>query len=146
PHGGESLRDLLAGQILWVGYRQLLVPLGVSVLTLAALWGLRERLSQLVFYLLFAIAVTASVQLIGVYLVFATLIVPALGSRRVALPRSRLLLAYAIGVLGYAAGLVLSSALDLPSGALIVWCLVALAIAAYAATGRDAKPVAARPS
>ncbi|MEO5843245.1 MAG: metal ABC transporter permease, partial [Caldimonas sp.] len=27
PHGGESLRDLLAGQIIWVGYRQLLVQL-----------------------------------------------------------------------------------------------------------------------
>jgi zinc/manganese transport system permease protein len=143
PHGGEYLRDLLAGQILWVGYRQLPVPLAVSVLTLAVLWGLRGRLSQLVFYLVFAIAVTASVQLIGVYLVFATLIVPALGSRRVVPPRTRLLLAYGIGVLGYAAGLVLSSALDLPSGALIVWCLVALAIAAYAATGRRPRLAAA---
>ncbi len=147
PHGGEYLRDLLAGQILWVGYRQLVTPFAVSVLTLAVLWGLRGRLSQIVFYLVFAIAVTASVQLIGVYLVFATLIVPALGSRRVAQPRARLLLAYAIGVSGYAAGLVLSSALDLPSGALIVWCLVALAIAAYAATGRTGPgPAAARPS
>ena len=90
PHGGEYLRDLLAGQILWVGYRQLAVPLAVSVLTLAVLWGWRERLPQLVFYVVFALAVTASVQLIGVYLVFATLIVPALGARRLA-PRARLL-------------------------------------------------------
>ena len=104
PHGGEYLRDLLAGQILWVGYRQLALPLAVSVVTLAVLWGLRGRLSQLVFYLVFAIAVTASVQLIGVYLVFATLIVPALGSRRHS-PRARLVLAYAIGIAGYAAGL-----------------------------------------
>jgi zinc/manganese transport system permease protein len=137
PHGGEYLRDLLAGQILWVGYRQLAVPLAVSVLTLAVLWGWRERLSQLVFYVVFAVAVTASVQLIGVYLVFATLIVPALGARRLA-PRARLIVAYATGVLGYAAGLVLSSALDLPSGALIVWCLAVLAIAAYAMSGRRA--------
>jgi zinc/manganese transport system permease protein len=117
PHGGEYLRDLLAGQILWVGYRQLAVPLAVSVVTLAVLWGMRGRLSQLLFYLVFAIAVTASVQLIGVYLVFATLIVPALGSRRHS-PRARLMLAYAIGIAGYGAGLILSSALDLPSGAL----------------------------
>jgi zinc/manganese transport system permease protein len=143
PHGGEYLRDLLAGQILWVSYRQLLVPLGVSVLTLAVLWGWRERLPQLAFYLVFAIAVTASVQLIGVYLVFATLIVPALGSRRVASPRPRLLLAYAIGVVGYAAGLVLSSALDLPSGALIVWCLVALAATSYALCRPAARAIVA---
>jgi zinc/manganese transport system permease protein len=145
PHGGEYLRDLLAGQILWVGYRQLVVPLAVSIVTLAVLWGWRERLPQVVFYVVFALAVTASVQLIGVYLVFATLIVPALGSRRLA-PRARLIVAYAIGVLGYAAGLVLSSALDLPSGALIVWCLALLAIAAYAATGRRASRAAAAPS
>ena len=145
PHGGEYLRDLLAGQILWVGYRQLLVPLGVSVVTLAVLWSLRGKLSQLVFYVVFAVAVTASVQLIGVYLVFATLIVPALGARLLA-PRARLILAYAIGVLGYAAGLVLSSALDLPSGALIVWCLAILAIAAYAASALKAMPGAATSS
>jgi len=71
------------------------------------------------------------VQLIGVYLVFATLIVPALGSR-LHPPRTRLLIAYGIGIAGYAAGLVLSSALDLPSGALIVWCLAVLAMASYA--------------
>ena len=86
---------------------------------------------------LFALAVTVSVQLVGVYLVFATLIVPALGVRRH--PESRRLrLAYAIGVAGYAIGLLLSSALDLPSGALIVWCLALLAIAAHAAAPRDA--------
>ena len=72
PHGGEHLRDLLAGQILWVGYGQLALPLAVSVLTLGVLWLGRERLSQGVFYVVFAVAVTASVQLIGVYLVFAT--------------------------------------------------------------------------
>jgi len=144
PHGGEYLRDLLAGQILWVSYPQLVVPLAVSVVTLAVLWGLRGRLPQGVFYVVFALAVTASVQLIGVYLVFATLIVPALGSRRHS-PRARLMLAYAIGIAGYGAGLILSSALDLPSGALIVWCLAALAIAAYAA-GANVRRGAAAPS
>ena len=144
PHGGEHLRDLLAGQILWVGYRQLAVPLVVGVVTLAVLWGLRGRLPQVLFYVLFALAVTASVQLIGVYLVFATLIGPALGSRRHP-PRRRLVLAYGIGVAGYGAGLVLSAALDLPSGALIVWCLAALAIAVYAAGGKVRRVAAAPP-
>ncbi len=132
PHGGEHLRDLLAGQILWVSYRQLAIPLVAAVLTLVLLAGFRGRLSQLGFYLLFALAVTVSVQLVGVYLVFATLIVPALGVRRHPEAR-RMPLAYAIGIAGYALGLLLSSALDLPSGALIVWCVTLLAIASHAA-------------
>ena len=135
PHGGEHLRDLLAGQILWVSYRQLVVPLAVSLLTLAALWRCRGSLSQVVFYVVFALAVTVSVQLVGVYLVFATLIIPALGSR-LHRPATRLPVAYAIGVAGYASGLILSAALDLPSGALIVWCLALLAIATFATEKR----------
>jgi len=138
PVGRLHLRDLLAGQILWVSYRQLELPLVaalVTLVTLALLWLYRERLSRLGFYLLFALAVTVSVQLVGVYLVFATLIVPALGVRRHPEAR-RLRLAYEIGIAGYAIGLLLSSALDLPSGALIVWCLALLAIAAHAASPR----------
>ncbi|MFP5406973.1 MAG: metal ABC transporter permease, partial [Gammaproteobacteria bacterium] len=131
PHGGEHLRDLLAGQILWVSYRQLGIPLAAALLTLALLFGLRERLSQRGFYLLFALAVTVSVQLVGVYLVFATLIVPSLGARNYP-PSRRLPLAYAIAVSAYGIGLLLSSALDLPSGALIVWSLAVLAIVAHA--------------
>ena len=73
PHGGEHLRDLLAGQILWVGYPQLVIPLVATVAILALWFGLRSRLSPLGFYLVFALAVTVSVQLVGVYLVFATL-------------------------------------------------------------------------
>ena len=66
---------------------------------------------------------TVSVQLVGLYLVFATLVVPALStyytkSRRY--PK-----AYAVGVLGYAVGLLASLWLDLPSGSMIVCTIVA---------------------
>lgn len=131
PHGGEHLRDLLAGQILWVGYSQLGLPLVATAAILLVLLRARSRLSRLGFYLLFALAVTVSVQLVGVYLVFASLIVPALGVRHYPAKR-RVGLAYMTGLLGYAAGLILSTLYDLPSGALIVWCLAALAILAYA--------------
>lgn len=130
PHGGEHLRDLLAGQILWVGYPQLILPAAGAIVITALLVLLRGRLHRLGFYLIFALAVTASVQLVGVYLVFASLIIPSLATRNHA-ARWRLPLAYAIGAAGYALGLVLSSLFDLPSGALIVWCLAALAIVAY---------------
>jgi zinc/manganese transport system permease protein len=131
PHGGEHLRDLLAGQILWVRYEQLSVPAIVTALIAAAILLLRDRIGRLGFYLLFAIAVTISVQLVGVYLVFASLIVPSLGVRNYA-PRARLWCAWLIGITGYAVGLLLSMLFDLPSGALIVWCLALIAILVHA--------------
>ena len=132
PHGGEHLRDLLAGQILWVRYDQLLVPAIGTALIFLLIFGLKERLGRLAFYLPFALAVTISVQMVGVYLVFASLIIPGLGVRNYA-ERKRLPLAYAVGIGGYASGLVISMIFDLPSGALIVWCLALLAIATFAA-------------
>jgi len=139
PHGGEHLQDLLAGQILWVSYEQLRMPAIGAVLILALLALLRNRLGRLGFYLVFALAVTASVQLVGVYLVFASLIVPSLAVRHYR-EAHKLPCAYLIGVGGYAAGLVLSVLLDLPSGALIVWCLALLAMLVYALGPRPPAP------
>lgn len=132
PHGGEHLRDLLAGQILWVRYDQLIVPAIATVVISLAILRFQSRLGRLGFYLLFALAVTISVQLVGVYLVFASLIVPGLAVRNYA-GSLRLPIAYAVGIAGYASGLALSMVYDLPSGALIVWCLTALAMVVYAA-------------
>jgi zinc/manganese transport system permease protein len=126
PHGGEHLKDLLVGQILWVSNTQLVGMAVLSALVLALWFGLRERLGRMGFYLLFALAVTASVQLVGVYLVFTSLIVPALAVRRLR-PTLRLPVAYALGVLGYALGLALSARFDLPSGAVVVLAMVAIA-------------------
>jgi zinc/manganese transport system permease protein len=131
PHGGEHLQDLLAGQILWVSYAQLALPAVCAAVILALFTLLDGALGRLGFYLLFALAVTVSVQLVGVYLVFASLIVPSLAVRHYA-AGAKLPFAYLIGVGGYAIGLVLSVVLDLPSGALIVWCLALLAVLAYA--------------
>jgi len=78
------------------------------------------------FYVLFGCAVTVSVQLVGLFLVFTTLVVPALAtfySRRL-----RLIKAYTLGALGYAAGLVVSVVTDLPSGARIVCAIVVVGI------------------
>ena len=98
------------------------------------LWfGWRERLGRTGFYVLFALAVTVSVQLVGLYLVFATLIVPPLATR--AMQRGRLAASWALGAAGYAAGLVLSTALDLPSGPVVVWMLVVLGLVWHAWIG-----------
>ena len=128
PHGGEHLKDLLVGQILWVNSTQLLWLAAVSVLLLLALGlGWVRRLGRFGFYGAFALAVTASVQLVGVYLVFSSLIIPALATRALR-GRQRHLAAYSIGALGYALGLALSALFDLPSGAVIVWTLAASAL------------------
>jgi zinc/manganese transport system permease protein len=125
-HGGEHLRDLLVGQILWAQWSRLLW-VGVVYAVILALWlGLGARVGRTGFYVLFAVAVTLSVQLVGLYLVFATLIVPPLATRRMG--RHRLAAAWALGAAGYAGGLLLSTAADLPSGPMIVWVLVSVAV------------------
>jgi zinc/manganese transport system permease protein len=130
PHGSEHLKDLLVGQILWVGTPQLLALAAVTVLLLAAMAaGLTRRLGRFGFYAAFAVAVTASVQLVGVYLVFTSLIVPALATLRWR-GRARLLAAYALGAVGFAFGLALSALFDLPSGPTVVCTLALLAGAA----------------
>ena len=135
PHGGEHLKELLVGQILWVNSTQLWWLAGVSALLLAALgFGWIQRLGRFGFYGAFALAVTASVQLVGVYLVFSSLIIPALATRAYRGPR-RLAIGYAVGGMGYALGLGLSAVLDLPSGAVIVWTLAACALL-FALMGR----------
>ena len=129
PHGGEHLKDLLVGQILWVNTTQLLWLGGLSAVLLAALaLGWVGRLGRFGFYGVFALAVTASVQLVGVYLVFSSLIIPALATRAQRGKR-RIGIAYGLGAAGYALGLALSALFDLPSGAVIVWTLAACALA-----------------
>jgi zinc/manganese transport system permease protein len=125
-HAGEHLKDLLTGQILWVSSLQLLASAALT-LALLALWkwtSLKDH--HLGFYGLFALAVTASVQLVGVYLVFASLIIPALTTHH--LKHRRMGYAFAIGLAGYIAGLLLSAWFDLPSGAAIVWAMAGIGI------------------
>lgn len=137
PHGGEQLRDLLVGQILWVGWGQLAAMAAVSAIVLLAWFARARRPGGAAFYVLFAVSVTASVQLVGVYLVFASLIIPALAVRR---SRRPLAAGYAVGAAGYVVGLAASALGDLPSGPLIVWALAAVAVAYAALHRRDPMP------
>jgi zinc/manganese transport system permease protein len=66
--------------------------------------------------------------------VFATLIVPPLATRR--MRRWRLAASWVIAALGYIAGLLVSTATDLPTGAVIVWTLVVAGLAWYPFTQR----------
>lgn len=129
-HGSESLRDLLVGQILWAQPSRLLWAAAVYAMVLVVWFGARERIGRLGFYALFAVAVTVSVQLVGLYLVFATLIVPPLATRH--MQRHRLAAAWALGAAGYVLGLLISTAADVPSGPVIVWTLCGVGLAVFA--------------
>ncbi|HSQ70156.1 MAG TPA: metal ABC transporter permease [Steroidobacteraceae bacterium] len=134
PHGGEQLKDLLAGQILWVSDEQLLHTAILTGLFLLVWFRWRHLCSGIGFYIVFAVMVTLSVQLVGVYLVFTTLIVPAVATYRHA-ARHQLGLGYALAFASYLIGLVASLVTDLPASALIVWCMATLAVMLHL-TGR----------
>ena len=127
PQGGEELQTLLTGQILWVEWPHLIAP-AISGILVFALWKIKPQiLSGKTFYYVFALAITISVQVVGVYLVFASLIIPALAALN-APQKHSLWIALLVGLLGYVLGLLASSVFDLPSGAMIVWMLVIVAV------------------
>ena len=133
PHGGENLKDLLSGQILWVSNAQL-IRTAILTAVFAVVWFLwRERIGRVGFYLLFALVVTASVQLVGVYLVFTSLIVPAVATYRTT-GRRQLAIGYALGIASYVAGLAVSVVTDLPSSSVIVWTMAVLGLVVHLCT------------
>lgn len=129
PHGSEHLKELLVGQILWQTWASLLPIAALYAVALLLWYALRARLGALIFYVAFAVVVTASVQIVGIYLVFASLIIPALattGIRR----GNRLIVGYVIGAVSYFIGIAASVLLDLPTGAVIVWSMAVVALLA----------------
>jgi zinc/manganese transport system permease protein len=140
PHGGEDLKELLAGQILWVSPGQL-IRTGVLTAIFVLVWfRWRERISRIGFYVLFALVVTASVQLVGVYLVFTSLIVPAVATYRLG-ARRQLTIGYALAFASYAIGLAASVLTDLPSSPVIVWAMGLLGLVVHLAI-RNGVPAA----
>lgn len=127
PSGAEVLKKLLIGQILWVTPLQLLGVALVYAMVLA-LWFYRDlQRERVLFYVAFAVVITLSVQIVGVLLVFASLIVPALAARG-APERLRPMIAFNIGAVGYVAGILASAVFNTPTGATIVCVLVPVAI------------------
>ena len=81
PHGREKLFHLLAADVLWVD------PFSVGVMMLAALAVHIIRLkhwlaNDALFYAVFAVTASVAVPALGLFLVFASLIAPALWIQR----------------------------------------------------------------
>lgn len=145
--GMEELKSLFNGNILWIRWQEIAVVSGIY-LTLAILHGIyRKRfyalsfsteetrlpgfLWEFLFFASFAIVITLAVNVAGVLLVFAFLIIPAFSASLLANALvGRLLLGWGLGLLGAVAGLWLSFAADLPVGATVVSVLGLLPLVA----------------
>ena len=129
PRDGEQIRHLLSGQVLFITWADVLRHMPAYVLILAA-WFVRPALRDGAgFYLLFALAITSSVQLVGVYVVFASLILPALAAVGAGAGR-HYRAAWLCGVAAVPSGIAVAALFDLPAGPVIVasYCVAAAAI------------------
>jgi zinc/manganese transport system permease protein len=128
PQGAEHLKQILTGNILTSGFRDLtvIIPLYAAVGLLH--WLLRRQMTgvgslawEFVFYATFGVVVTSSVAIAGVLLVFSFLIIPAAIGVLFAESLSRqLAIGWVVGTLVSAAGLAASFVFDLPTGAAMV--------------------------
>lgn len=151
PRGGEAIKDILVGSLLWVGWPAI-VRLAVIYAVVGVFhWILRRRFLTISFepaeaeakgwklrwwdfwfYLSFGIVITFSVPIVGVLLVFSFLVVPAAIAFQFTRDRSRLAVyAWVAGVLASAGGLALSFKFDLPTGPLIVCVFGLLLLVAW---------------
>ena len=138
PEGAELAQQLLSGQLLFVAWQDLLAHLPVYLLVGVLWFSVPKVRSGLWFYLLFALAITSSVQLAGVYVVFATLILPALGALRASRPY---LMAYLLGICSVLGGLLVSLLSDWPTGPVLVISFCAVSFAAASLYGLKARKV-----
>jgi len=125
PQASHLLARSLNGDILWVGLSDLLPLAGLTLGFWILQWLKPGWLHSAAFYPCFALLVSQSVPLLGVYLVFVTLIAPALVAR---LAGGRLF-ALLCGTGGYLLGLGLAWGLDWPAGATVVITLLAVSLA-----------------
>jgi zinc/manganese transport system permease protein len=143
PQGSEHIKQVLIGNILVAGVDELIEVVPLYLVIGGALWLLRARLAgadggvrgwcwDFAFYAGFGIVVTSSVSLAGVLLVFSFLIIPAMiGVIYAQTVGRQLMVGWLAGSVASAAGLAISYAWDLPTGAAMVCTFgAALALAA----------------
>ena len=154
PAGPEHLKETLAGTLFTISPRFVIVTAvlyaaigGLHALLRKPLFeitddpegakarGRRLFLWDFLFYAMFGVVVTISVQIAGILLVFGLLVVPAvagmLATRR---PGRALAIGWAFGFAGCVLGLWGSVALDLPAAPSILVCLSGLLVVQAGAT------------
>lgn len=147
PRGAEAIHDVLEGSIIWITWPTILtkgaayVGLGLLHFLLrrqflkisfqpeeAEREGWNIRFWDFLFYVSFGVAVTMSVPVAGVLLVFTMLVVPAvvafMFSRNI---RTMVLISWGAGAIASLLGLYVSYIGDFPTGPLIV-CMYGLVL------------------
>jgi zinc/manganese transport system permease protein len=151
PRGGEAIKDILVGSLLWVGWP----AIGRLALVYAVVglfhWIARRRFLRISFepeqaeaegwslrwwdfwfYLSFGVVITFSVPIVGVLLVFSFLVVPAAIAFQFTRDLGRLAAAtWLAGLLASGGGLWLSFRYDLPTGPIIVCVFGLLLLLAF---------------
>lgn len=119
PHGREHLSALLAADVLWAGGEQVAWMAGCA-LAVALLQAWAGRLARDAwFFPSFAVVASLAVPVLGLFLVFAALIAPALWQQRGAPAWA----ARGGAVLAAGAGLAASWVFDAPSGVCVALVL-----------------------
>lgn len=119
PHGGEKMQDVLAGQILLVSWEEILAFAPIFILAQIVWLRWPAIRNGAGFFVIFAAVITASVQIAGIYVVFASLIFPALAVSTV--KSGKMFFAITCGWLAVIFGVVNSIWTDMPVGPLIVF-------------------------
>jgi zinc/manganese transport system permease protein len=151
PRGGEAIKDILVGSLLWVTWPTIIRLAGIYVVIGLFHWVLRKRfltisfqpaialangwsirLWDFLFYLSFGIVITFSVPIAGVLLVFSFLVVPAAVAFQFTDRQGVLaVIAWLTGALASASGLLISFHYDLPTGPIVVCMFGVLLLVAF---------------
>lgn len=142
PHGAEQLKDILTGSILWVKWKSIAIAAVVySAVGIvhyvyrdkfmlisadpeaARQKGLNVRAWDFLFFFLFGVVITLSVDVAGVLIVFVFLVAPAIMAISITdRLSSQLLIGWGLGLVVTVLGLVASYVWDLPAGPAIIGC------------------------
>jgi zinc/manganese transport system permease protein len=153
PRGGEAIKDILVGSLLWVSWPVIGRLAAVYLVIGTFHWVLRRRFLTIsfqpetalahgwsirwwdfLFYLSFGIVITFSVPIAGVLLVFSFLVVPAAIAFQFTRRYGPLaIVSWLAGAAASAAGLLVSFRYDLPTGPMVVVMFGLLLLVAGAA-------------
>lgn len=148
PHGAEQLKDILTGSILWVQWKSIAIAAAVysavgvvhyfcrerfmlisSDPEAARQKGLNIRAWDFLFFFLFGVVITLSVDVAGVLIVFVFLVAPAIVAVSVTDRLfGQLLIGWGLGLVVTIIGLSASYLWDLPTGPAIIACYAAIIV------------------
>jgi zinc/manganese transport system permease protein len=137
PHGAQQLARTLSGDLLWVTPTALIPLVAIGLMITVWQWLMPERWREPMFLVLFSVAVTLTVELAGIYVVFASLIAAPLMLCHLA-GRS-VLTAVLVAFAGQGAGLLASAIFDLPAGPAVVLAIVLVSLAVLVVARRPAR-------